>query len=240
MKTINSALIAAFLSLTSSSFASGLPVLSENPGGAGLPTASLPRIAGSEIAGSAEALAEINLRALRAEAAADPDKFIDERTPAEVGLVFGLPHNSEEAAAYGFPGLRYGISNAAAQLAAVRVKVNLTTQKLTIDAPEVSKVFNISSGLPPKNGTPGSGKCFAPDFVKAMHYSSLYNNAPMPNSIFFNGNIAIHATAAEQLLGKPASHGCIRLSKADSKTLYDIVVLNGKANTSICVEGKTP
>ena len=229
MKTRNIVLAAAFLSLTSSAFAFDLPGLNENHGGIGLPAATLPRIAGSEIAGSPEASAETDLEALRAEAYADPDKFVDERSPAEVGLAFGLP-----------AGARYLISNAKAQLAAVRISVNLTTQRLTVEGPEVNKVFKISSGLAPKYGTPGSGKCFAPDFIEVMHYSSLYNKAPMPNSVFFNGNIAIHGTAAEHLLGKPASHGCIRLSKADAKTLYDVVKANGKSNASICVEGKTP
>ena len=229
MKTINSALMAALLSLTSSAFAFDLPGLNENHGGIGLPAATLPRIAGSEIAGSPEASAETDLEALRAEAYADLDKFADERTPAELGLVFGLPE-----------GDRFVIPNAKAQLAAVRIRVDLTTQRLTVEGPEVNKIFKISSGLAPKYGTPGSGKCFAPDFIEAMHYSSLYNKAPMPNSIFYNGNIAIHGTEAEWLLGKPASHGCIRLSKADAKTLYEVVKANGKSKASVCVEGKTP
>ena len=222
-------LAAAFLSLNSAAFSFDLPGLTEYSGNAAPPAASLPRIAGSEIAGSSEASAETDLGALRAEAYADPDKFADERTPAELGLVFGLPE-----------GDRFVIPNAKAQLAVVRIRVDLTTQRLTVEGPGVNKVFKISSGLAPKYGTPGSGKCFAPDFIEAMHYSSLYNKAPMPNSIFYNGNIAIHGTEAEWLLGKPASHGCIRLSKANAKSLYDVVKANGKSNASICVEGKTP
>lgn len=229
MKPQNFAFIAALLSLTSAGFAFDLPAVNKIPGAPGLPAASLPGIGGSAVPGSAEALAGERIEALRAEAAADPDAFIDGHPPAEVGLVFGLPDGS-----------RYVISNDKAQLAAVRVKVNLGTQRLSVEGPGVSKVFRISSGLAPKNGTPGSGKCFAPDFIETMHYSSLYNKAPMPNSVFFNGNIAIHGTEAEHLLGKPASHGCIRLSKADAKTLFEAVKANGKAKTSICVEGKTP
>ncbi|MDO8806607.1 MAG: L,D-transpeptidase [Elusimicrobiota bacterium] len=229
MKIYHAALVAAFLSLTSAGFAFDLPGLDKVPGVAGLPAVSFPRIAGSEIVGSAEAAAERSLEALRAEAAADPDKFVDEHTPEEVGLVFGLPAGS-----------RYMISNALALSATVQVRVNLGTQRLTVSGPGVGKVFKISSGLAPEHGTPGSGKCFAPDFIETMHYSSLYNKAPMPNSVFFNGNIAMHGTEAEHLLGKPASHGCIRLSKADAKTLFDIIKANGKVNTSICVEGKTP
>lgn len=218
MKTINSALTAALLFLTSASFAFDLPGLNENYGGF-LPAVNPPFLYGAPAP---------LLEALQAEALADPGKFIDSHTPGEVSLAFGLP------------GSRYLINPAKAQLAVVRIRVNLTTQRLTVEGPEVNEVFKISSGLAPKYGTPGSGKCFAPDFIEAMHYSSLYNKAPMPNSVFFNGNIAIHGTAAEHLLGKPASHGCIRLSKTDAKTLYDVVKANGKSNASICVEGKTP
>ena len=233
-------MIAALISLTSTCFAFDLPGLAKIPGGTALPAADLPRIESAGIAGSPEAAAENNIEALRAEAAADPEKFIDEHSPAEVGLVFGLPANSAEAAVYGFPASRYAINSAAAKLAVIRVKIILDTQRLTLEGPELSKVFRISSGLAPEHGTPGSGRCFSPDFIESMHYSSLYNKAPMPNSVFFNGNIAIHGTEAEKLLGRPASHGCIRLSKADAKTFFDVVKANGRANVSICVEGKTP
>jgi hypothetical protein len=102
------------------------------------------------------------------------------------------------------------------------------------------KEFMISSGLPPAHPTPGSGRCFGPDTLEPMHYSSLYGNAPMPNTVFFNGNIAMHGTEAEALLGRPASHGCVRLSRADSKTVYDFVKAAGKSNTVVCVQGSAP
>lgn len=170
---------------------------------------------------------------LRAAAAADPARFIDERTPAEVSAAFGLPLQAD------LPD-RAMIGNGAALLAGARITVDLTSQTLKLESPELTRTFRISSGLPPSNTTPGSGKCFKPDAIKPMHYSSLYNNAPMPNTIFFNGNIAIHATSAEDKLGQPASHGCIRTSKQDSKTIYDVVKAHGREDTSICVTGKTP
>jgi len=240
MKTPSPFSAALLLSLTSAGFAFDLPGLDKVPANLGLPAVNPARIAGAEIPGSAEAAADKNLETLRAQAAADPDRFIDEHSPADVGLAFGLPANSDEAGAYGIPDSRYVVNNSAAQLAAVRIKVDLDAQRLTVEGPEVNKVFKISSGVPPAHTTPGSGKCFAPDSMETMHYSSLYNNAPMPNAIFFNGNIAIHATETEKLLGQPASHGCVRLSKADAKTLFDIVKAVGKSSASICVEGKTP
>lgn len=180
----------------------------------------------------------VKLADLRAEAAADPDEFIDERTPEEVGLAFGLPAN-DAAEAFGFPA-RYRINTDLAKLATVQITVDLSAQRLRYTAPGSSGTFRISSGLLPEHGTPGSGRCYAPDFIESMHYSSLYNSAPMPHSIFFNGNIAIHGTEAEWKLGQPASHGCIRLSKANAAILFGVVKAAGKANASVCVTGQTP
>jgi hypothetical protein len=168
-------------------------------------------------------------RRLREEAAADPAKFIDDHTPYEVGLAFDLPVN------------RYVLTDQGRiDNAAVRLTVDLGRQRLVVRSSGTSREFKISSGLLPEHGTPGSGKCYAPDFMESMHYSSLYNKAPMPNSIFFNGNIALHGTNAEAQLGKPASHGCVRLSKVDSKMVFDLVLANGRKNTAICVTGVTP
>jgi hypothetical protein len=45
----------------------------------------------------------------------------------------------------------------------------------------------------------------------ANHRSRKYDNAPMPYAVFFNGGYAVHATFDLKRLGRPASHGCIRL-----------------------------
>lgn len=49
-----------------------------------------------------------------------------------------------------------------------------------------------------------------------MHYSTLFDNAPMPNSVFFNGGIAFHAGSL-----RVTSHGCIHLSNAASLVFYE-------------------
>ena len=170
-----------------------------------------------------------DLEILQTEALADPAKFIDERTPEEVSLAFGLRTTRFQITD------KDRIANAA-----LRFTVDLTRQRLVVQSSTTNKEFKISSGLAPEHGTPGSGKCYVPDFLESMHYSSLYNKAPMPNSVFFNGNIAMHGTGAEHLLGQPASHGCVRLSKADSKTVFDLVMANTRAKTVICVQGVTP
>ena len=65
------------------------------------------------------------------------------------------------------------------------------------------------------------------------HKSSLYNNAPMPYSIFFNGHYAIHGTDALDRLGTPASAGCVRLHPDNARTLFTMVQDVGKSNFAV-------
>ena len=63
---------------------------------------------------------------------------------------------------------------------------------------------------------------FYPYSYQPMHYSKKFDNAPMPHSIFFSGGYAIHATPHVGNLGRPASHGCVRLSPSHATTLYNM------------------
>lgn len=76
---------------------------------------------------------------------------------------------------------------------------------------------------------------FRPYHMAKMHYSKKYDNAPMPNSIFFHGGYAIHATYDIKRLGRPASHGCVRLSPEHAQRLYYMVKEAGMQNTSITI-----
>jgi len=76
---------------------------------------------------------------------------------------------------------------------------------------------------------------YYPYSLQRMHYSKKYDNAPMPNSIFFNGGYAIHATPHIGNLGHPASHGCVRLSPTNAATLYELVKEN-KNETTITIK----
>jgi hypothetical protein len=55
---------------------------------------------------------------------------------------------------------------------------------------------------------------------RRVHFSNLYNNAPMPNMqrMTWDG-IALHAGA---IPGYPASHGCVRLPMEFSKLLFEV------------------
>lgn len=75
---------------------------------------------------------------------------------------------------------------------------------------------------------------FGVQSMKRMHYSSRYNNAPMPHSIFYDGNRAIHGTTHVERLGTQASKGCVRLAPGNAATLYALVA-NNRNNTRIIV-----
>ncbi len=74
---------------------------------------------------------------------------------------------------------------------------------------------------------------YHPQYVVRMHYSKRYHNSPMPYSIFFKGNFAIHGTNSIRRLGRRASHGCVRLHPKHAKKLYALVRKYGKENTFI-------
>ena len=74
---------------------------------------------------------------------------------------------------------------------------------------------------------------FRPYLLRRMHYSSKYENAPMPHSVFFRGDYAIHGTNYIKSLGRPASHGCIRLRPENAAELYTLVLQHGFDHTSI-------
>jgi lipoprotein-anchoring transpeptidase ErfK/SrfK len=74
---------------------------------------------------------------------------------------------------------------------------------------------------------------FRPVRMHKMWYSRKYDNSPMPYSIFFSGGYAIHGTNAVGSLGRPASHGCVRLHPSNARTLYNLVRAHGSGNTRI-------
>jgi lipoprotein-anchoring transpeptidase ErfK/SrfK len=65
-------------------------------------------------------------------------------------------------------------------------------------------------------------------WLSRHHRSSLYNNAPMPYAIFYNGNYAIHGTDQISRLGRPASAGCVRLHPDHARILFNMVRAEGK------------
>lgn len=67
------------------------------------------------------------------------------------------------------------------------------------------------------------------------YYSKKYDNAPMPYSVFFLGGYAVHGTYHLKQLGRPASHGCVRLAPQNAEALYELVYKYGANRTRITV-----
>ena len=115
----------------------------------------------------------------------------------------------------------------------VVARVDLSDQTMTVYVEEkLSYVFKVSTGRR-GYGTP-TGR-WAAQWLSPRHRSKKYHNAPMPWSVFFHGGYAVHGTTEVRRLGRPASHGCVRLQPANAKIFYKLVQENGKDNTLVSV-----
>ena len=139
------------------------------------------------------------------------------RLIASVSIVFGLLAGS-----------------AAPTLAATLIaKVSLSTQTMTVIHRGQEKYHWKVSTARAGKVTP-KGAWTAKNFSR-YHRSSRYNNAPMPYSIFYNGNFAVHGTNQVSKLGRPASAGCIRLKKSNAAKLFAMAKRAGLHNTRVIV-----
>jgi lipoprotein-anchoring transpeptidase ErfK/SrfK len=115
------------------------------------------------------------------------------------------------------------------------LKADLRRQRLTVvEGGEVKYVWPISSG---RAGYATQTGTFRPKWASRMHYSKQYDMAPMPYAVFFNRGAAFHATQAVRYLGRPASHGCIRLSPRNARRLFRLVHRHGFRRTKVVVHG---
>ena len=85
------------------------------------------------------------------------------------------------------------------------------------------------AGYVTPNGT------YHPEFLARRWFSRKYYNSPMPHSIFFYGGFAIHGSYEISHLGRPASHGCVRLDPGNAAILFGLVQREGVAATTIVI-----
>ncbi len=122
--------------------------------------------------------------------------------------------------------------------AVIKVSVNLSTQRMHVyEHGKLKYTWRVSSGRG-RYRTPNGN--YKPTWMSRMHYSKQYYNSPMPHSIFFHRGYAIHGTGAVRQLGRPASHGCVRLHPSNARRLFRMVRKYGKKRTKITVHGVTP
>jgi hypothetical protein len=119
--------------------------------------------------------------------------------------------------------------------AGVVITVNKTTQRLSVSVNGQPRyqwpVSTARWGYRTPNGT------YRPERLERKWYSRKYDMSPMPYSIFFDGGYAIHGSYEISHIGRPASHGCIRLHPRNAAVLFRLVQAN-EGNTRIVVTGE--
>ena len=116
---------------------------------------------------------------------------------------------------------------------AVNVVIDISSQSMSVKVNGWPygrwKVSTARSGYHTPRGT------FRVQRTAKVYYSRKYDNSPMPNSVFFKGGYAIHGSYYVRSLGRPASHGCVRLLPANAARLYSLVQRYGSRSTRITI-----
>lgn len=117
-----------------------------------------------------------------------------------------------------------------AHSAHVLAKVDLSQQRMEVYVKGEKKYsWPVSTGR--KGWRTPTGK-FRPWTMYRNYYEKAWN-ANLPYLVAVKGGVAIHGTNATHKLGRPASHGCIRLSVGNASRFYGLVKRHGLRNTRV-------
>jgi lipoprotein-anchoring transpeptidase ErfK/SrfK len=122
------------------------------------------------------------------------------------------------------------ISPSLAQTGVV-ARISISSQRMNVYVDGMPRYTWAVSTARPGYRTPTG--TFRPTAVVRYHASTIYSGSPMPYSIFFLRGYAIHGSYETRYLGRPASHGCVRLHPANAAVLYSLVKQYGSGNTLI-------
>jgi hypothetical protein len=115
----------------------------------------------------------------------------------------------------------------------IRVLISKSSQQMAVSVDGAPPMYwTISTG---RDGYTTPSGSFRAIRLEEVYYSKKYDDAPMPNAVFFYGGYAIHGTFEERRLGRPVSHGCVRLSRANAATLFHLVRSHGMSSTRIVI-----
>ena len=124
-----------------------------------------------------------------------------------------------------------GFMSAPALSAAIEARIDISEQKMRIYRHGIlTHSWKVSTG---RKGYRTPTGTYRPTRMYKKYYSKKYDNAPMPYSVFFRGGYAIHGTGSIKRLGRPASHGCVRLHPKNAAALYSMIKRVGAKNTRI-------
>jgi len=119
--------------------------------------------------------------------------------------------------------------------AGILISINKNTQRMTVTVDGVQRyTWKVSTGAP---GYATPSGTYTPFRLEKDHFSKEWDEAPMPNSIFFTTRgHAIHGSYSRSI-GRAASHGCVRLEPRNAAKLYSLVERKGLGNTKVVITG---
>jgi lipoprotein-anchoring transpeptidase ErfK/SrfK len=117
--------------------------------------------------------------------------------------------------------------------AAIVVDINRVVQRMSVSVDGMPRYnWRVSTARRGYITPPGT---YHPQMLARSWFSRKYYNSPMPHSIFFYGGFAIHGSYEISRLGRPASHGCVRLDPGNAAILFGLVQRDGMAATTIVI-----
>jgi hypothetical protein len=124
-------------------------------------------------------------------------------------------------------------------VAKILVVINKPTQEMKVFVDDVERYsWKVSTGIRRYDTPSGT---YTARSMNEIWYSKQWDDAPMPHAIFFTKKgHAIHGTEETKRLGRPASHGCVRLAPENATTLYGLVKEIGLDKTEIVLNGDLP
>jgi hypothetical protein len=123
--------------------------------------------------------------------------------------------------------------------ASVLIEIDKSAQRMTVTQ-DGARLYTwpVSTGQRGYDTPSGDYKPFR---MEKTHFSREWDDAPMPHSIFFTQRgHAIHGTEHTRSIGRPASHGCVRLEPQNASVLFNLVKKEGMANVRVVLSGVTP
>ena len=121
----------------------------------------------------------------------------------------------------------------------ILIAIDKNTQKMSVFIDGTKKYdWRVSTGRPGYSTPSGT---YTATSMNEVWYSKEWDNAPMPHAIFFmTDGHAVHGSYEVKGLGKPVSHGCVRIAPQNATLLYQLVGKNGLKNTQVVLTGVTP
>ena len=158
-----------------------------------------------------------------------PKHFRSALILAALAVILALPANAQTNS--------NSITNKAG--VAVLININKANQEMTVFLDGIEKYrWPVSTG---RAGYSTPSGTYTATSMNEIWYSKQWDNSPMPHSIFFiKDGHAIHGSFEVKNLGKPVSHGCVRISPQNATRLFALVKENGLENTQVVLTGVTP